>query len=96
MKRVKISLLAAVFALTAAGCAKNVERIEFTKWGHSYVPNKSSMDTTAQGGAQQNNVVPTNGVQSMPKASVGGSYHRTFSQSPNFKMVGGFHVTPGQ
>jgi hypothetical protein len=93
-------ILIAVLALTALGsCAKNVDQVEFTKWGNSFVPaqrNTTGMDTTAQGGALQNGVTPQSPNHKVTKASVGGSYHRTFSTSPNYRMVGGFHVNSSQ
>jgi hypothetical protein len=83
---------------TASGCAKNVDHIEFKKWGNSFVPPRTTdaMDTSVQGGAAQNGVVPKNGVNAMPKAAVGGTYHRTFASSNHYRMVGGFHTPSGQ
>jgi hypothetical protein len=86
-----------IFALAAlSGCAKNVDRIDFTKWGNSYVPRGSSVDTTAQGGVPttQGATPPQSANHIVPKASLGGSYHRSFATSPSYKMVGGFHVGP--
>jgi hypothetical protein len=93
------AILTLALAVAASGCAKNVDKIEFKKWGNSFVPpqrNTSGVDTTAQGGAAQNGVIPQNGINAMPKASLGGAYQRTFATSPHFRMVGGFHVTSGQ
>lgn len=97
----KKSQILAIFSFTVgilalSGCAKNVDRAQFTKWGNSFVPRGTSIDTTAQGGATDNNVVPQNGINKLPKASVGGAYHRSFATSPSYRMVGGFHVTAGQ
>lgn len=81
--------------ITATGCAKNVDRIEFTKWGNSFVPPRTTgFDTTAQGGGIQNTRggTPMNNYHMVPKASVGGTYHRTFATSPSYRMVGGFHT----
>lgn len=94
-----IGTLALAFMVTASGCAKNVDRIDFTKWGNSFIPTQrpnSGMDTTAQGGAAVNGVVPQGQNHKVPKASMGGTYHRTFATSPNYRMVGGFHVTGSQ
>jgi hypothetical protein len=92
------SLFVAIFLLitSGAGCAKNVDRINFTKWGSSFVPRGSGMDTTAQGGGALNGVVPQSADKRMPKASVGGTYLRSFAESPRYRMVGGFHVNPAQ
>lgn len=90
--------LTAAVALTFSilGCAKNVDRIDFVKWGNSYVPRGSSMDTSAQGGASQNGLIPKSTNFAAPKASVGGSYHRTYATSPRYRMIGGFHTGAGQ
>jgi hypothetical protein len=88
---VALSLLGAV---SLAGCAKNVDRVDFSKWGNSYVPAASdafkNVDTTAQGGVP-NGTQPNSPNYVVPKASVGGAYHRTFATSPSYRMVGGFH-----
>jgi len=88
---VAVTLLAAA---SGAGCAKNVDRIEFQKWGYSYVPRLSSIDTSTQGGAAQDNVIPSAAGKSMPAAAVGGTYQRSTATSPNYRLMGGFHVTP--
>jgi hypothetical protein len=94
IRTVALLSLAIGASLSATGCAKNVDHVEFTKWGHSFVPRGTSMDTTAQGGAPLNNVTPSSTNYRVPKASVGGSYLRTFATSPSYRMVGGFHTTP--
>lgn len=90
-----LSIVALIGTSVLSGCAKNVDRINFTKWGNSYLtPQGSSVDTSAHGGT--NTIVgsqaPQNGINTVPKASVGGAYHRSFATSPSYRMVGGFHV----
>ena len=94
MKSIMIGILSAGLFLALTGCAKNVDRINFTKWGNSYIPNGSSIDTTAQGGASTDvgSQLPQNSNNVIPKASLGGAYHRTFASSPSYRLVGGFHV----
>ena len=94
----KIALVATFLVFSAAGCAKNVERINFTKWGNSSLPaGRNGVDTTAQGGSSLGNTaVPANANNAMPKSSVGGTYQRTKSQSANYIMTGGFHVNSAQ
>ena len=89
-------MLAGLFALvaTASGCAKNVDKIEFNKWGNSYIPKGNSIDTSAQGGAPVGG--STNGRESIPKASLGGTYQRATSVSPHYRLVGGFHSNSTQ
>ena len=90
--------LTVVALAVMSGCAKNVEKFDYNKWGNSFVPakqNSSAVDTTVQGGAAQNGQIPQNGVNKVPKASVGGAYQRSFATSPHFRMVGGFNVTGG-
>jgi hypothetical protein len=96
-------LTALALSLAAAGCAKNVDRVEFRKWGHSFdrppggMPEGTNIDTSAQGGASVGvGPLPESTNYKLPKASVGGSYHRTFATSPSYRLMGGFHVTPGQ
>ncbi len=87
-------ILAAGFvaALGGSGCARNVDRIEFEKWGSSYLPkNFTTFDTTAQGGSPVGGVVPQSPNYQLPKTSVGGTHHRTFATSSRYRMVGGFH-----
>ncbi len=84
------------FLTLGTGCAKNVDRIQFTKWGNSFIPRGTGVDTTAQGGATQNGVIPQSPSFQNTKASVGGAYYRTFATSSHYRMVGGFHVTAGQ
>lgn len=89
-------LLSVALTVAGSGCAKNVDRIEFEKWGNSFVNpqrNTTGMDLTAQGGAAQNGQIPQNDSYKVPRASVGGSYHRNFASSPNYRLVGGFHVS---
>ena len=95
MKKLISSTFIIALMIAASGCAKNVDRIEFTKWGNSFVPQRTtSFDTTAQGGGIQNQRggVPENAYNKMPKAAVGGTYHRTFATSTSYRMVGGFHT----
>ena len=82
--------------LAASGCAKNVDRVNFTKWGNSFVPRGSGVDTTAQGGAAQNGVIPKSQNNQLTKASIAGTYHRTFAASPNYRLIGGFHINANQ
>lgn len=94
----RVLILAALVAVSAAGCAKNVDKINTTKWGSSFVPGSSSrnssMDLTAQGGSSVGTAtVPSGENNIIPKASVGGTYHRTFAASAHYRMVGGFHVS---
>jgi hypothetical protein len=98
MKHASLGIVALSMMAALAGCSKNVERMEFEKWGNSYVPRGSSIDTSAQGGVStaQGNAAPQNGIHAVPKASVGGTYQRSFATSTNYKMVGGFHVGPSQ
>ncbi len=98
-----LAFLLLLGAVAGAGCAKNVDKVEFRKWGHSFdapaggAPPGDNIDTTAQGGSSLGNgPVPESPNFKMPKASVGGAYHRTFSSSVNYRLMGGFHVTPGQ
>ena len=83
-----------ILSALATGCAKNVDRINFTKWGNSYVPQGSSIDTTAQGGSNTlvTSQLPQTGNNIMPRSSVGGAYQRSAATSPSYRMVGGFHV----
>ena len=91
----KTALIMAFLVLASgAGCARNVSEFEFTKWGYSYVPRTTGIDTSAQGGGAQNNRVPASAGKTMPKASIGGTYKRKVSTSSNYRMTGGFHVTP--
>lgn len=81
--------------LASASCAKNVDKIDFTKWGNSFVvpqKNVSGMDTTANGGSPQDGVVPESPNFKAPKAAVGGAYQRGFAASANYRLVGGFHL----
>lgn len=88
-----IPALALLLGLSAAagGCARNVDQVEFNKWGESF-SSGNRIDTSAQGGATQNGVAPTSTNFAVPKASVGGAYHRTTSTSPTYRMTGGFHT----
>lgn len=95
-KTLIFGLLLTVVLGSASGCAKNVDRINFNKWGNSYLPKNSSMDNSAQGGASQNGEIPSSANFVVPKASVGGSYHRSTATSPRYRMVGGFHSGSGQ
>lgn len=90
------ALLALSSMALASGCAKNVQKVQYTKWGNSFVPRGTGVDTTAQGGASQNGVVPQGPNNKLTKASAAGAYFRTFASSPNYRMVGGFHVTASQ
>jgi len=95
MSSIRVFVGAALLATASgAGCAKNVDRIEFQKWGYSYVPRLSSIDTSTQGGAAQKSVVPSSAGKSMPAAAVGGAYERSTATSPNYRLMGGFHITP--
>lgn len=95
--RHKLPALTLLIGLSAAagGCARNVDQVDFNKWGSSFNSNNGSgdrIDTSAQGGASQNGVTPTSTNFAVPKASVGGAYHRTTSTSPTYRMTGGFHT----
>src|SRR5947208_1601105 len=96
--KLRHAALPAVFLalVSASGCAKNVDRFQFTKWGNSFIPapqgGVTQMDTSAQGGAAQNGVIPKSPTMAMPRAAVGGSYQRNFATSSHYRMVGGFHV----
>jgi hypothetical protein len=82
--------------LTAQGCAKNVDKVNYNKWGYSFVSRGNGVDTTAQGGAVQGTAVPQSTNYKAPKASANGAYQRGFASSPNYRLVGGFHVNANQ
>lgn len=83
-------------SVAAGSCAKSVDTVDTTKWGRSFEPNQDGsvrLDPSAQGGGRQaDGTVPTSSNYVVPKASVGGAYHRTFSTSPSYRMTGGFHT----
>lgn len=98
MRTLRKSLVLATFlaiSASAVGCAKNVEQVDFTKWGYSFEPQNNGgtrIDTSAQGGASQSGALPNSTNFTIPKASVGGAYLRTSSSSASYRMTGGFHT----